>query len=70
MGRMKYQVEKEKLENPVCVVTFKKDGFGKETVAKRAESRMEYFNNLQVYFAVEESTSIIEIFTEEGSLDP
>lgn len=69
METLKYQVGKEKLENRVCVETFKKDGFEKETAAKRAESRMEYFNNLQIYFAVEESVSIIEIFTEEGSLE-
>ena len=61
MEKMEYQVEKEKLKDPVRIETVRKNGL--------IESRMDYLNGLQIYFAVEESDSVFEIFVGEKALE-
>ena len=70
MGRLEYQVEKEKLRDPVCIKTIQKQKAGSDSRARQTEEQLtSYLNNLQIRFAVEERDSVIEIFMEKDSLE-
>jgi len=70
MERLKYQVEKEELRNPVCIKTIHKDMVGGETrVKQEREGTAKYLNKLHYWFAVEERDSMIDVYVGEESLE-
>ena len=70
MGKIKFQVERKNLKDPISVRIIQKQRVGLDSKAKQVEDQLVmYFNNLHIKFAVEERDSLIEFFIEEDSLE-
>ncbi len=70
MEKLKCQVGKDELKNPVCVKTIYKKNVGGEAKAKQiVEQSTGYLDKLGIRFAMEEKDSIIDIFVEVNSLE-
>ena len=70
MGKIKFQVERKNLKDPISVRIIQKQRVGLDSKAKQVEDQLVmYFNNLHIKFAVEERDSLIEFFIEKDSLE-
>ena len=70
MGKIKFQVERKNLKDPISVRIIQKQRVGLDSKAKQVEDQLVmYFNNLHIKFAVEEKDSLIEFFIEKDSLE-